>query len=84
MDVNATSNCFITIIHHQQKIFKSSQNASLNPAKKELERLIKTILDGINKIFEATKIDQWKDTEVQFNGSNRYEIDFCLNSLSLI
>ena len=51
MDVNTTSNCFITIIHHQQKIFKSSQNASLNPAKKELERLIKTILDGINKNF---------------------------------
>ena len=51
MNVNATSNCFIPIIHHQQKNFKSSQSASLNPAKKELERLIKTILDGINKYF---------------------------------
>ena len=35
----------------------------INPAENELERLGKTIVDNINKkLFEATKINQWKST----------------------
>ena len=35
----------------------------INPAKNELGRISKTILDNINmKLFQATKINQWKNT----------------------
>ena len=34
----------------------------INPAKNELGRISKTILDNINmKLFQATKINQWKN-----------------------
>ena len=35
----------------------------MNPAKNELGRISKTILDNINmNLFQATKINQWKNT----------------------
>ena len=63
MDVNAESNCFITIKDHKENFLNHPKVRLINPAKNELGRISKTILDNINiKLFETTKINQWKNT----------------------
>ena len=61
MDVNAESNCFITVKDHKENFLNHPKVRLINPAKNELGRISKTILDNINmKLFETTKINQWK------------------------
>ena len=64
MDVNAGFNCFITIKDQKKKFFLNHPKVNLiNPAKNDLGRITKTIIDNINmKLLEATKISQWKNT----------------------
>ena len=63
MDINAESNCFITIKDHKENFLNHPKVRLINPAKNELGRISKTILDNINmKLFQATKINQWKNT----------------------
>ena len=63
MDVNADSNCFITIKDHKENFLNHRKVRLINPAKNELGRISKTILDNISmKLFEATKINRWKNT----------------------
>ena len=63
MDVNAEPNCFITIKDHKENFLNHPKVRLINPAKNELGRISKTILDNINmKLFETTKINQWKNT----------------------
>ena len=62
MDINAESNCFLTIKDHKDNFLNHPKVRLINPAKKELERMSKTILDNINmNLFQATKINQWKN-----------------------
>ena len=62
MDVNAESNCFITIKDHKENFLNHPKVRLINPAKNELGRISKTILNNINmKLFQATKTDQWKN-----------------------
>ena len=63
MDVNAESNCFITVKDHKENFLNPSKVRLINLAKNELGRISKTILYNINmNLFEATKINQWKNT----------------------
>ena len=63
MDVNAWSNCFITIKDHKENFLNHPKVCLINPAKNELGRISKTFLDNINmKLLETTKINQWKNT----------------------
>ena len=63
MDVNAESNCFITIKYHKENFLNHPKVRLISPAKNELGRISKTILDNINmKLFETTKINQCKNT----------------------
>ena len=63
MDINAESNCFITIKDYEENFLNRPKVRLINPAKNELGRTNKTILDNINmKLFQATKISQWKNT----------------------
>ena len=63
MDINAEPNCFITIKDHKENFLNNPKVRLINPAKNELGRISKTILDNINmKLFQATKINQWKNT----------------------
>ena len=62
MDVNAETNCFITIKDHEENFLNHPKVRLINPAKNEIGRISKTILDNINmKLFETTKINQWKN-----------------------
>ena len=63
MDDKAESNCFITINDHKENFLNRPKVRLINPVKYELGRIRKTNLDNINmKLFEATKINQWKNT----------------------
>ena len=63
MDVNAECNCFITIKDHKENFLNHTKVRLINPAKNELGRISKTILDNINmKLFKTTKINQWRNT----------------------
>ena len=59
MDINTESNCFITIKDYEENFLNRPKVRLINPAKNELGRTNKTILDNINmKLFQATKISQ--------------------------
>ena len=63
MDINAESNCFITVKDQKENFLNHPKVRLINPAKNELGRISKTILDNINvKLFETAKINQWKNT----------------------
>ena len=63
MDINAESNCYITIKDHKENFLNHPKVRLINPAKNELGRISKTILDNRNmNLFQATKINQWKNT----------------------
>ena len=47
MDVNAESNCFITIKDHKENFLNHPKVRLINPAKNELGRISKTILDKV-------------------------------------
>ena len=62
MDINAESNCFITIKDYKENFSNQLKVRLINPAKNELGRISKTILDNINiKLFKRAKINQWKN-----------------------
>ena len=63
VDVNAESNCFITIKDHKENFLNHPKVRLTNPAKNQLGRISKTILDNINmKLFQSIQINQWKNT----------------------
>lgn len=62
MDANAQSTYFITIKDHKENFLNPPKVRLINLVKYELGRTSKTIVDNINKkLFEATKINQWKN-----------------------
>ena len=74
MDVNAESNCFITNKDHKENFLNQLKAQLSNPAKNELGKRSKTILDNTSrKLFEATKINQWKNTVSVFKWFNSLE-----------
>ena len=69
IDVNAESNCLITIKDHKESFLNYPKVGAINPAKNDLGRISKTIIDNINmKLFETTNINQWKTRLVLLNG----------------
>ena len=63
MDINAESSSFITIKDHKENFLNHAKVRLINPAKNEIGRISKRILDNINiKLFQATKINQLKST----------------------
>ena len=62
MDISTESNCFITVKDHKKNFLNHPKVRLINPAKNELGRRSKTILDNINmKLFQVTKINQWRN-----------------------
>ena len=63
MFINGRNNCFITLKDHKANFLNNPKTRLLNPAKKELGRISKAILDKINlNLRNATKVNQWKNT----------------------
>lgn len=63
MEVNGTNNCFVTLKDHKENFENNPTTRLINPAKNEIGRISKRILDKINKDLKAkTEVNQWKST----------------------
>ena len=63
MFVNGSNSCFITLKDHKPSFLNNPKARLLNPAKNELGRISKSILDKINtSLRNLIKVNQWKDT----------------------
>ena len=64
MFVNGQQNCFITLKDHKPNFQNNPTVRLLNPAKNELGRISKTILDKINvNLRNSLHLNQWKNTQ---------------------
>ena len=65
METNEEGNSFITIKDHKENFDNHPTVQLINPAKNELGRISKLILDKINKkISQKFELNQWKNTDV--------------------
>ena len=63
IEINGTSNCFITFKDHKENFVRHSTASLINPAKNEIGRISKLILDKINIcLYEKLKLNEWKNT----------------------
>ena len=63
MFVNGSNSCFISFKDHKPNFLNNPKVGLLNPAKKELRRISKSVLDRINtSLRNLIKVNQWKDT----------------------
>ena len=61
MFINGKNNCFITLKDHKENFLNNPKTRLLNPAKNELGRISKVILDEINlNLRNITKANQGK------------------------
>ena len=64
MFVNGKQNCFITLEDHKSNFQSNPTVRLLNPAKNELGRISKTILDKIYvNLRNSLHLNQWKNTQ---------------------
>ena len=65
METNEEGNSFITIKDHKENFDNHPTVRLINPAKNELGRISKLILDKINKkISQKFELNQWKNTGI--------------------
>ena len=63
IEINGTNNCFITLKDHKENFVKHPTTRLINPAKNEIGRISKSILDKINIcLWEKLKLNEWKNT----------------------
>ena len=63
MEINARSQCFITLKDHKENFQNNPKTRLINPAKNEIGRISKVILDNINKdLLAKLQVNQWKST----------------------
>ena len=68
MEKNGTSESFITLKDHKENFHNEPKTRLINPAKNEIGRISKDILDGINQqLRNQLKINQWKNTQSVIN-----------------
>ena len=66
--INVTDSSFITLKDHKENFLNRPTIKLLNPAKNEIGRISKHILQNINKtLSEETKVNEWKNTESVIN-----------------
>ena len=63
MQTNGTNNCFISLKDHKENFVNNPNTRLINPAKNEIGRVSKVILDKINSdLKNALCMNQWKNT----------------------
>ena len=61
---NGNNNCFITLKDHKDNFQNNPKVRLINPAKNEVGRISKVILEKINKkLRQHTNVNQWNDTK---------------------
>ena len=60
---NGKNECFITLKDHKPNFNNNPKVRLINPAKNEIGRISKNILEKINhQLRDSLRINQWKDT----------------------
>ena len=68
IEINGTGSSFITLKDHKENFLNRPTTRLLNPAKNEIGRISKHILQNINKtLSEEIKVNEWKNTESVIN-----------------
>ena len=63
IEINGTSNCFMTLKDHKENFVNHSTTGLINPAKNEIGTISKSILDKINIcLCKKLKLNEWKNT----------------------
>ena len=74
VEVNGTDNCFITLKNHKANCLNHPTTRLIHPAKNEIGRISKQILDQINlKLCEILKVNEWKNTANVINWFKKVE-----------
>ena len=64
IEINGTSNSFITIKDHKENVLNRPTTRLLNPATNEIGRISKRMLQNINTtLSEKIEVNEWKNTE---------------------
>ena len=65
MDQSGSSNCFITLKDHKENFQNNPTTRLINPAKNEIGRISKVILDKINnELKQKLGVNQWKSSQM--------------------
>ena len=63
IEINGASNCFITLKDYKENFFNHPTTRLINPAKDQIGRISKSMLDKINIcLCEKLKLNEWKNT----------------------
>ena len=63
MEINGTGNCFLTLKDHKENFFNNPSARLPNPAKNEIGRISKAILDKVNKeLRQNINCNQWMNS----------------------
>ena len=64
MSKNGSNSCFIALKEHKENFNNNPTTRLINPAKNEVGRISKVILDQINsELKEKLKVNQWKSSK---------------------
>ena len=62
-DTNGENNCFVTLKDHKDNFVNNPTTRLINPAKNELGRISKIVLENANKQLRTSiELNQWKST----------------------
>ena len=65
MTINVENNCFITLKDHKENFLNNPTTRLINPAKNELGRISKVIIENINtQLRNIFKLNRWKSTVI--------------------
>ena len=83
MEINAMNESFITLKDHKENFINNPKTRLINPAKNEIGRISKAILEKINsEISSKLNINQWKNTASVINWfqsmDNKISKRFCM------
>ena len=74
IEVNDTANCFLTLKDHKANFLNHPTTRLIHPAKNEIGRISRQILDQINsKLCEILKGNEWKNTASVINWFKKIE-----------
>ena len=63
LQINGTNDCFITLKDHKENFLNNPTTRLLNPAKNEIGRISKHILDRVNTALRASlSLNQWQNS----------------------
>ena len=74
IEIKGTSNCIITLKKDKKNFVNHPTISLINPAKSEIGRISKSILDKINIcLCKKLKLDEWKNTTDVINWFNKID-----------